>query len=456
MIHQKLQRFIRQRLSPAQQIAFSFAGVILLGAFLLAMPISNQAAPIPFLDHVFMSISAVCVTGLVVVVPAAQYSTFGQVVLMLLIQVGGLGLMTLLAIFVLFVSGKLSLSNRLAMSEATNQFDLRDFNHFLIAILKYTLFFEVLGFMGLSLVFVPELGLGRGLFVALFTTISAFSNAGLDIVGSSSLQAYLHHPLINLIVPSLIIMGGLGFGVWFDVSQGAKRLMRHEKRARYIAQHLKIHSKLAIVTSAILIVLGFVIIYLFEFNNPNQPITLMAAFFQSVTTRTAGFSTIDVHLMRPSTLVVMMVLMFIGGSPGGTAGGIKTTTFALMGLMIVSELRGSSELTIFNRQIPRTMFRKAFVVAFSLIALSVLGVIILSKTESFDFLEILFEVVSAVGTVGLSLGITDELSQAGRLVIMALMYMGRIGPLTLMLSVSNRSIHKAKELKYPTGDILIG
>ena len=456
MLFKRLQKTLQIKLSPAQQIALSFALVILLGAVLLALPFSNQADPIPFLDHLFMAVSAVCVTGLVVVVPAAQYSTFGQLVIMGLIQIGGLGLMTLLAVFVLFVSGRLSIANRLAMSEATNQFDLRDFNHFLFSILKYTLFFEAIGLVFLSFVFIPELGLSRGFLVALFTTVSAFSNAGIDIVGAHSLQAYVSNPIVNLMVPFLIIVGGLGFGVWFDVSQGSKKILRHEKDLHYISQHLKVHSKLAISTSIFLIVLGFVALYGLEFNNPNQPLSLMAAFFQSVTTRTAGFSTVDLSLMHPSSLVVMMILMFIGGSPGGTAGGIKTTTFALMVLMVVSELRGSSELTVFNRQIPRTMFRKAFVVAFTMITLSLGGVIVLSITESIDFLALVFEVISAIGTVGLSLGITMDLSPLGRIVIMALMYMGRIGPLTLMLSVSTRSIHKAKELKYPTGDILIG
>jgi trk system potassium uptake protein len=447
---------IQHNLTPAQQIAISFAGVIFLGAILLSLPISNQVQGLPFLDHLFMSISAVCVTGLVVVVPAQQYTSFGLTVMLMLIQVGGLGLMTLMAVFVLFLSGRLSVSNRKAMSEATNQFDLRDFNHFLFSILKYTFFFELIGFLALSFVFVPRLGWGKGFFTALFTAVSAFSNAGLDNVGPASLTAYVSHPIINLMVPFLIIVGGLGFGVWFDVSQGSKKVIRHEKNPHYIIQHLKIHSKLAISTSIILIVFGTLMIFALEYNNPNQSLNFVSAFFQSVTTRTAGFSTVDVHLMRPATLILMMMMMFIGGSPGGTAGGIKTTTFALMVLMIISEFKGKSELTIFNREISRTMFRKAFAVSFIMIMLTITGVLLLTLTEQQDLLEILFEVVSAIGTVGLSMGITQELSNGGRLVIMALMYMGRIGPLTMMLTISRRGNRRAKELKYPTGDILIG
>jgi len=452
----RLQKRIRILLSPAQQIALSFAVVILVGAFLLALPISNQVQGLPFLDHLFMSISAVCVTGLAVVVPAHQYTTFGLSVMLVLIQVGGLGLMTLMAVFVLFVSGRLSISNRKAMSEATNQFDLRDFNHFIVSILKYTMFFEAIGIFGLAFVFVPRLGWTKGIFTAVFTAISAFSNAGLDNLGGESLQAFGSHPLLNVVVPFLIIVGGLGFGVWFDVSQGVKKVLRHERNPHYIVQHLKVHSKVAIVTSVILIVLGTLALFALEFNNPTQPLNLVSAFFQSVTTRTAGFSTVTVELMRPASLILMMMFMFIGGSPGGTAGGIKTTTFALMVLMIVSEFRGKTELTIFNREIPRMMFRKAFSVAFIMILLSVVGFMVLSLSEDVDLFKLLFEVVSAIGTVGLSMGITMDLSRLGRVIIMALMYMGRIGPLTMMLSISHRSNRTSKELKYPTGDILIG
>lgn len=451
-----LQKRIRNNLSPAQQIAISFAGVILIGAFLLSLPISNQVQGLPFADHLFMSISAVCVTGLAVVVPASQYTSFGLGVMLLLIQIGGLGLMTLMAVFVLFVSGRLSISNRKAMSEATNQFDLRDFNHFLFSILKYTFFFELIGFVGLAFAFVPRLGWSKGLFTSLFTAISAFSNAGLDNIGPVSLLEYTQHPVINVFVPFLIIVGGLGFGVWFDISQGTKKILRHEKKPHYILQHLKVHSKVAVLTSVILIVLGTLVIFALEYNNEIQPMNLMSAFFQSVTTRTAGFSTVNVEFMRPASLILMMMFMFIGGSPGGTAGGIKTTTFALMTLMIVAEFTGKSELTIFNREIPRMMFRKAFSVAFIMIFLSILGIMVLSISEQQDILKIIFEVISAIGTVGLSMGITSDLSRIGRIVIMVLMYLGRIGPLTMMLSISNRSNRKTKELKYPTGDILIG
>ena len=462
MSFKRIKRKIRYKLNPAQQIALSFALVILVGTFLLSLPISNKIAGTPLIDHLFTVVSAVCVTGLTTVIIVNQYTQFGLWVILIIIQIGGLGLMTLIALFVIFLSGKLSISNRLALNEAVNYFDLHDFNHFIRSIMKYTLFFETIVFVLLSFRFIPIFGVNQGLFTALFTAVSAFCNAGLDTLGSVSLQAYVSDPLVNFTVMFLIVVGGLGFGVWFDISQGSKSLLKGKYTLNYIIKHFKVHTKIAITTSVALIFVGALIIFVAEYGNPTTigllslPDKLMSSLFQSVTTRTAGFATLNMALMKSASLFVIIILMFIGGSPGGTAGGIKTTTFAIMILMITAELRGQKELIVFNRRIPREHFRKAFVVAFMLLTTVTLGIIFLNLTESFDFLSISFEAVSAIATVGLSMGITSGLSSVGKVIIILLMYLGRIGPLTLMLSVNRSGLRKGHELSYPVGDILIG
>ncbi|HCT63383.1 MAG TPA: hypothetical protein DIC19_04715 [Erysipelotrichaceae bacterium] len=462
MSFKRIKRKIRYKLNPAQQIALSFALVILVGTFLLSLPISNKIAGTPLIDHLFTVVSAVCVTGLTTVIIVNQYTQFGLWVILIIIQIGGLGLMTLIALFVIFLSGKLSISNRLALNEAVNYFDLHDFNHFIRSIMKYTLFFETIGFVLLSFRFIPIFGVNQGLFTALFTAVSAFCNAGLDTLGAVSLQAYVSDPLVNFTVMFLIVVGGLGFGVWFDISQGSKSLLKGKYTLNYIIKHFKVHTKIAITTSIVLIFGGALIIFVAEYGNPTTigllslPDKMMSSLFQSVTTRTAGFATLNMALMKSASLFVIIILMFIGGSPGGTAGGIKTTTFAIMILMITAELRGHKELIVFNRRIPREHFRKAFVVAFMLLTTVTIGIIFLNLTESFDFLSISFEAVSAIATVGLSMGITSGLSSVGKVIIILLMYLGRIGPLTLMLSVNRSGLRKGHELSYPVGDILIG
>lgn len=459
----KLRKKLRNTLSPAQQIAISFASVILTGAFLLSLPISNRIEGATFIDHLFTSTSAVCVTGLTTIVVAEQYTTFGHWVIIALMQIGGLGLMTLIAVFVIFLSGKLSISNRLALNEAVNFFNLNDFHHFIKNILKYTLIFESIGFLLYTTRFVPQFGWESGLFISLFTAVSAFVNAGLDIIGPVSLQAYAHDPIVNFTTMYLIVVGGLGFGVWFDLSQGSKSLIRKSHPLQYVVKHLKVHTKIVITTTLALIFGGALLILLLEFNNPNTIQSfnffdkIMASLFQSITTRTAGFATLNMASMKAASLLIMMLLMFIGGSPGGTAGGIKTTTFAVLVLMIVSELRNRKEIIVFNRKIEREQFRKAFVIAFILLMTVTTGIILLLMIEPFDLLSIAFESISAIATVGLSMGITSSLSYIGKVIIISLMYLGRIGPLTLMLSIGRKQgSKKGQDISYPSADILIG
>jgi trk system potassium uptake protein TrkH len=403
------------------------------------------------------------VTGLTTLVVAEQYSVFGQTVILGLMQIGGLGLMTLIAAFLIFLSGKLTLSDKMALSEAVNRADFKDFLKFIRNIIKYTLVFEGVGFVLLSFTFVPQYGWGEGLFKAIFIAVSAFCNAGLDILGSTSLQHYVNNPWVNIVVAALIVMGGLGFGVWFELSRASKRLVMPNQGWQRIVREIRVHARIVLITTFILILSGTALILMLEAGNPDSlqalpPFSqLMAAVFQSITLRTAGFSTVIIGLFRPATLLVMMVFMFIGGSPGGTAGGIKTTTVAILVLMIIAELRSQKSIVVFGRTIEREIFRKAFIVAFILLMTLLIGIVALLAVESFSFMELAFEATSAIATVGLSTGITASLSAPGKLIIIALMYLGRIGPLTLMLSVGRHpKLSKANDLTYPSANILIG
>jgi trk system potassium uptake protein len=452
-------------LKPAQQIVLSFAGVILTGGFLLWLPISNQATatPVSFLDHLFTSTSAVCVTGLTTIIPATQYTLFGQIVILILMQIGGLGLMTMIAAFVIYLGSKMTLSDRLSILESTNRAGFMDFKKFILNIIKYTFIFEFVGFLILCIQLIPEFGLWEGMFKSLFTSVSAFCNAGLDVFGSSSLIPYVGNWIMSLTVSALIVMGGLGFGVWFDLSQASKSVLKKNQSLRRIINRLKAHTKIAVIMTVTLILSGMALIFVIEYANPDSlanlslDTKLLASLFQSVTLRTAGFSTLNIGLLRPATQMIMIIYMFIGGSPGGTAGGIKTTTFAILILMIVAELRSQKNIIVFGKTIERELFRKAFIIFFLLLSTLLTGILLLTLIEPFDWLAIVFEATSAIATVGLSMGITAALSPAGKMIIIALMYLGRIGPLTLLLSIGDHSKHiKANDMTYPSANILIG
>ncbi len=447
--------------SPTQQIALSFLGVILVGTFLLMLPISNALPLLPFIDYIFTATSAVCVTGLSTLVVSTQFTLFGKIIMIILMQIGGLGLMTLIAIFLIFIEGKLTLSTKKAMSEAVNRNNFHDFYHFIQAIVKYTAFFEIIGIIILAAHFIPEFGLGEGLFNAVFISVSAFCNAGFDPFGANSLANYVSDPIIILTVAALIVMGGLGFGVWFDFSQGSKLIFRGKQKVRYVLKHFQVHVKLVIWMTVMLIVSGFIFFVLFEFSNPDSfgPLSLwdklLNALFHSITLRTAGFSFLNVGNFRVYTLLFMMVYMVIGGSPGGTAGGFKTTTFAILFLMVIAELRGKDSITVYNRSIGRDQFRKAFIIVVILLSILFVGIVLLTITDPFTLPQIAFEAASAIATVGLSTGITPDLSVLGKWIIILLMFIGRIGPLTMILSI-NTNTKKGIEVNYPKADILIG
>lgn len=448
-------------LRPAQQIALGFFTVIMLGSVLLSLPIAQQV-PVAYIDNLFIATSAVCVTGLSPIVVSESYTIFGQVIIILLMQIGGLSLMTFIAFFLIAIGSKLNVSDKIVMQESLNRTTMEDIMQFIVFILRYTFVFQVLGIILLAIRFVPSFGVAQGLFHALFISVSAFNNAGFDVLGAVSLQAYATDPLVNFTVMFLIIMGGLGFSVWFDLRKSSTSLLKRIPVKRIVTQ-LRVHVKLVLIFTVLLNVLGWALILLIEFNNLNSLGSfafldkLMVALFQSVTLRTAGFATIDIGLLRPATQLIMMLFMFIGGSPGGTAGGIKTTTFALVLLYVITELRNKDSLVLFNKTISRDILRRAIAISVMSIGIVFIGIVSLLLVQDGGHLALMFEAFSAMGTVGLSMGITPSLNDAGKIVIMLLMFVGRIGPVVVAYTLkSNRVMLRANLVEYPQGQVIVG
>lgn len=447
----------RRPLSPSQFLAFSFLGIILAGGVLLALPFS--AAPgrsISILDAFFTSVSAVCVTGLVVVDTPVDLSVFGQIVVMLLIQAGGLGYMTLSTVFAAALGRSVTLQERITLQEALNAQDMEGLVRFARTVLRLTLAFELGGALILALNWWPSLGLGRALWLGLFHAVSAFNNAGFAL-WSDNLVSWRGDIVVNAVITGLIIAGGLGFFVWAELLKGR----RHEiKRS--------VHTRLVLGATAALLVGGTLAILALEWFNPATlaPLSLkdklLAAWFQSVTARTAGFNTIDVGAMTVPSLFVLMALMFIGASPGGTGGGVKTSTFAITLAALWATVRGEDDTVVFKRRLAPELVAKAFFV--SLIAFVAMNGVawLLLLTEGRDLLKTLFETASAFGTVGLSMGeqgapvsLSAFFTPIGKLLVMAIMFVGRLGPLTLAIAVARRSAAHAK-IRYPEGKILVG
>lgn len=453
-----------ERLKPAQKIAVSFLFVILTGAFLLMLPISNRDSNfLNPIDALFTATSATCVTGLVTVITYDQFNLFGQLVIIIMIQIGGLGLMTLMAFFILFVKSRLSMHEKLVMKEMLNQEKVFDMRKFLIDIIKYTVLFEGIGAILLCFQMIPEFGFIKGIWKSVFLSISAFCNAGFDIIGEASLAPYVHNPLVCFTIMSLIILGGLGFAVWFDVRDKLVSFVKREISFKKFRKSLNLHTRLVLITTLILIVGTAVVIFMIEYQNTatigsyTMPEKIMSSLFESVTLRTAGFATINYGGLLQGTKFLMMLVMFIGGSPGGTAGGIKTTTFAVLLLFIIGTFKGK-EAVAFKRTIARdTIIHAMTIFAINIIVL-LTGIFLLCVFQGDPFLDMAFEAVSAMATVGLSTGITPGLNVIGKLIIISLMFIGRIGIITLVMSVirSHKKDGNAKSLAYPTGNVIVG
>ena len=442
---------------PAQIMVIGFAAVILLGAIILNLPIVTQSGEsVGFINALFTATSAVCVTGLVVVDTATYWNHLGQIIIITLIQVGGLGFMTIATMFALLTKKKINLRERLLIQESLNQKDLSGLVKLTRYVILITFLIEGIGAILLSFTFIPQFGLGRGVWYSIFHAISAFCNAGFDLMGSvsgpfTSLISYVDNFMIVITISMLIILGGIGFPVMLDVIN-AKKFSK-----------LNMHSKIVIITSGILIVIGTTLIFIVEFNNKNtlgtlsMPGKFLAALFQSVAARTAGFNTIDLPLLHESSLFIMMILMFIGASPASTGSGIKTTTLATLLITVKCFISGKSDIEVFERRISSSTITKAVGIFFIAVSLVVLGTLALSLTDpGFTLVECGFEIVSAIATVGSSIGGSPNLTAMGKIVVMIAMFIGRVGSLTIFIALLSKGGRKKPPVRYPEGKIIVG
>jgi trk system potassium uptake protein TrkH len=447
-------------ISPTRRIAFSFMMVILIGSVLLSLPISHRTE-ISYIDHLFTAVSATCVTGLVTVTVKQEYTLIGQIIILIMIQIGGLGFLTFLSLFFVKFTKKLSYKNKLVMQEALNMGTLKDINYYIKRVFHYTIFFEGLGAFLLSLYFIPHFGILKGIYYAIFHSVSAFCNGGFDVLGDSSLINYATNPLINIVISALIIEGGLGFIVWIELKDKLIQLLKKKHSIKKSITSLSVHSKIVLVMTVFLLISGTFIFFLLEYSNTLSGFSfidkIQISFFQSATLRTAGFASVDMSQLKTATKLVMAIYMFIGGSPAGTAGGVKTVTFALVLLSVHALVKGKEEVSIFKKNISSIVVKRALVISFIYLSISLISLFVLSITENKEFIDLIFEVYSAIATVGLTAGLTPHLTVIGKIIIMILMYIGRIGPLTMVLIFVKRYNQlRGKEIQYPLGDVLIG
>ena len=439
------------RLTTTQIIMLSFLGMILLGSLLLALPVSSaDGVAVPYLDALFTATTATCVTGLVTLPTFSTWSIFGQVVILVLIQVGGLGVITVISAFMLLLHKRVGIGERLLLQDAFNLNTLSGIVRFVKRVLFGTFLVELLGAVFYMTVFVPQFGL-RGVWISAFTAVSAFCNAGIDIIGPNSLCDYATNPVVNLVTSALIILSGIGYIVWWDVLRVGRKGFRG----------LTLHSKIAISTTLVLIFGGGLLIFLLEYGNPltigelSLFDKLQVSFFQSITTRTAGFATVPQENLTNGSSVLCLLLMFIGGSPVGTAGGIKTVTVAVLAVSALATIRNQNDVTLFNRTISRQAVNKAVAVAAMSFAILFGSTMLLCAITDASALDIVYETVSATATVGLTRNLTPYLSSAGKAVIIATMYLGRVGPISLALAL-NSSKKQRNLIKNPTEDISVG
>lgn len=453
----------RYNITPTQTLVMSFAIIILVGATLLNLPFaSNDGQRVGVINALFTATSATCVTGLVVVDTGIHWTVFGKIVIVALIQIGGLGIMTFSTLLALLVGRKITLKERMLIQESFNQFELEGMVRLTKNIIIAVFSIEFIGALIYSSVFIPQFGWGRGFAYGIFHAISSFCNAGFDLMGEhtgafSSFTSYVNNPIININAILLIVVGGLGFSVWIDCLNAFKKRSLSD---------LSLHSKVVLTVTAGLIFLGAIFIFSMEINNPatlkNLPWSgkILSSLFHSITPRTAGFNTLDTGSLTMATSFLTIILMFIGGSPGSTAGGIKTGTAGILFFTVLSVIRGRDSTEVYKKRLPKYLIYRAVSVALVSFFLVVAATMILSIVEAphnkADFMTLLFEATSAFGTVGLSQNYTTNLTSAGRIIITLCMFAGRVGPLSLILALV-RSAHRNKgHIKYPEDRIMVG
>lgn len=442
--------------SPVQWITSGFLGLILLGASILMLPISSRnGMQTEFLDALFTATSAICVTGLTTVTTSEHWSVFGQSIILLLIEIGGLGFMTIPIFFFVLMKQKVGLSTRMILREAFNTEQMSGEIKVLFSVVKIAFSIQGIGMVLLAFRFVPLFGWGKGLWYSLFHAVSSFCNAGFDLFGDS-LVGFQNDPWVLMVISCLIISGGLGFFVWHDVLT--------MKQARH---RLSLHSQIALRVTGTLLFIGIIGFFITEYNNSNfWTGSIIHRFFNtiflSVTPRTAGFFSIDYFSMSHAGLMLTMLLMFIGGTSGSTAGGFKTTTFGVLLIKMYSTFHGRSRTEFRERTIREESVSRAFVLFFMFLTVIIVSTMILSVTETIPNVNqlgleyIVFEVISAIGTVGLTMGLTPELSSIGKIVVAILMFLGRVGVLTVFFSLIIKENKVEVKIKYPEETVIIG
>lgn len=451
-----------RRLTTTQIIAFGFLTAIAIGTILLSLPIAaKDGQATNLLDALFTATTSICVTGLTTVSTANHWSLFGQIVILFLIQFGGLGVITFTTTILLLLGRRITLKERLLIQDSYNLDTLQGLVRLTIKIIKGTLLVEGIAAILYMFQFIPEFGLLQGIWISIFNAVSAFCNAGMDVIGDSSLMPYKSNLLVNGVTMTLIVLGGLGFPVWWDLIHMAKTKQKKKLGIRKLFQKCQLHTKLVLTVTAVLLFGGMFMILILEWDNPDTLGSLawwkkiVAAMFQSVTLRTAGFLTIPQENFTNATAFLCIIFMFIGGSPSGTAGGVKTVTVAMMILAVISVVKGKEDTEVFHRKIVFTNVRKGMAVVMISLAVLITNTMILSIIEDISFLDVFYEVTSAIGTVGLSRGVTPDLTDAGKIVIAITMYLGRIGPITMALFFNSRKT-KANARSLPGERIIVG
>ena len=443
----------KRSLSTTHIIMLSFLLAILVGSLLLCLPVSSASGePVPYLDALFTATTATCVTGLVTLPTVTTWSIFGQVVILILIQIGGLGVITIMSALMILLHKRMSIGDKLLLQDAFNLNSLSGIVRFVKRVLLGTFLVEGAGALLYMTVFIPEFGV-KGIWISVFTSISAFCNAGIDIIAENSLGNYATNPIVNIVTSLLIILGGIGYIVWWDIL-GLNKKSRNSRK-------LSLHSKIAISATAILTIGGGLLIFLFEYDNPltigNMSFfdKMQVSMFQSVTTRTAGFATVPQQNLTNASSILCLLLMFIGGSPVGTAGGIKTVTFAVLVVSTLATIQNKQDVSLFSRNISKQAIKKAVAVAMMSLCILFVSTVLLSAVTDANALDIFYETVSATATVGLTRDLTPFLNTAGKAIIIGTMYLGRVGPISLALALNSNKKHQ-NIIKNPTEEICVG
>lgn len=445
-------------LSTTQIIMLGFLLVVFVGSMILSLPISSATGKaVPYLDALFTATTATCVTGLVTLPVFSTWSVFGQIVILVLVQIGGLGVITIMSGLMITLHKRIGIKDRILLQDAFNLNSLSGLVSFTKKVIKGTLLVEGVGALLYMIVFVPQFG-ARGIWISVFNAVSAFCNAGMDIISDNSLCDYAFHPVVNTVTSLLIILGGIGYIVWWDVVRVLKNIRSQKIRC---FKGLTLHSKIALWVTFLLIMVGAILIFLFEYQNPLTMKDCTFAqkaglsLFQSITTRTAGFATLPQENLTNASSLVCLLLMFIGGSPVGTAGGVKTVTIAVLMVSMVATIRNKNEVTLFNRSLSKQAVSKAVaVVSMSFIIMFISTVLLAAVTDA-GMLDIVYETVSATATVGLTRSLTGTLNLWGKLIIIVTMFLGRVGPISLAVAFKVRK-REQNNIKNPMEEISVG